>query len=264
MPSHTSTFEQLIAEAEHQPFSGWDFAYLHGRMEERTTTWDYADQVRGRLPGVDALLDMGTGGGEFLSGLAPLPRRTAATEGYAPNVEIARARLEPMGVEVVPIVGAPDNVDIAPGEGRGSLPFPDDHFSLIINRHESYYPAEVYRILRPSGTFITQQVGTEHDQELITLLGGPTGPERAWNLDFAVRQLEQAGFRILDRREEYPETIFRDIGAVVYYLRAVPWELPGFSVESHRDRLAALHRRIEAEGGLRIRGHFFYIEAVKG
>lgn len=263
MPSHTTSFEQLIAEAERQPFSGWDFSYLRGRMQEQTTTWDYAGRVRGRLPGVDVLLDMGTGGGEFLAGLAPLPPRTVATEGYAPNVEIARARLEPLGVEVVPIVGAPDNVDIAPGEGRGSLPFPDDSFSLIINRHESYYPAEVYRILRSSGTFITQQVGAEHDQDLVTLLGGPTDPGPAWNLDFAIDQLEQAGFRIVDRREEFPERLFRDIGAVVYYLRAVPWELPGFTVESHRDRLAALHRRIGAEGGLRTHGHFFYIEAAK-
>jgi len=34
---------------------------------------------------------MGTGGGEFLASLAPLPMHTSATEAYPPNVEIARA-----------------------------------------------------------------------------------------------------------------------------------------------------------------------------
>ncbi|GGL48999.1 hypothetical protein GCM10014719_57780 [Planomonospora parontospora subsp. antibiotica] len=38
--------------------------------------------LRGCLTGAPSLLDLGTGGGEFLSGLAPLPPRTAATEGY--------------------------------------------------------------------------------------------------------------------------------------------------------------------------------------
>jgi len=48
--------------------------------------------VRERLPDVTPLLDMATGGGEFLSSLVPLPPRTVATEGYPPNLEVARRR----------------------------------------------------------------------------------------------------------------------------------------------------------------------------
>jgi hypothetical protein len=110
---------------------------------------------------------------------------------------------------------------------------------------------------------MTQQVGGEHNQELNRLLGAPIGYSTAWNLEFAIRQLEEADLQIVDRREEYPETVFQDIGAAAYYLRAVPWEVPGFNVARYRDRLLALHERIEREGGLRIRGHFFYLEAVK-
>ena len=47
------------------------------------------------------MLDMGTGGGEFLFSLHPLPKTVYATEGYKPNVPIARQRLEPLGVKVV-------------------------------------------------------------------------------------------------------------------------------------------------------------------
>jgi len=256
-------FQGLISEAERQPFSGWDFSYLRGRMREGGLDWDYADLVRRRLSAVDAVLDMGTGGGELLSTLAPLPPRTVATEGYPPNVEIARGRLARLGVEVVAIEGAPDNVHIAPGEGVGSLPFPDQSFPLVINRHESYYPAEVYRILRRGGSFITQQVGGEHNGELNRLLGVAPGYDPRWNLEFAVRQLEEAGLQIINRREAHPETVFLDIGAVVYYLKAVPWQVPDFTVERYRERLAEVHERMGREGGLRIRGHFFYLEAVR-
>jgi SAM-dependent methyltransferase len=256
-------FERLISEAEQQPFSGWNFSFIRDRWHEEGMPWDYAERVRARLPQVEALLDMGTGGGEVLSGLAPLPPRTAATEGYPPNVEIARARLAPLGVAVVPVQGAPDNVDIASGEGIGTLPFPDGSFPLVINRHESFYPAEVFRILREDGRFITQQVGGEHHRELCDLLFGETTYDPAWNPAFAVNQLREAGFRIVEEMEAFPTTDFHDIGAVVYYLKAVPWQVPDFTVEAYRDRLSALHRHIEMIGDLRVRGHIFYIEAVK-
>jgi 2-polyprenyl-3-methyl-5-hydroxy-6-metoxy-1,4-benzoquinol methylase len=120
-----SAFARYVAEATEAPFTGWDFSYLRGRMEEERPTWDYAERVRARFSSVTSLLDMGTGGGEVLASLAPLPARATATEGYPPNVEVARARLAPLGVTVTAIEGAPDNIHIVPGAGIGSLPFPD-------------------------------------------------------------------------------------------------------------------------------------------
>jgi hypothetical protein len=120
------------------------------------------------------------------------------------------------------------------------------------------------RILQPGGAFMTQQVGGEHDQELNRLLGAPRATySPRWNLAFAVEQLQEAGFQIVDQREEYPETEYFDIGAIVYYLEAVPWQVPGFTVDAYRTRLAALHERITAQGSLSVPGHFFYLEAVK-
>lgn len=77
----------LLAEYE-QPFSGWDFSRLAGRRESLRPhdTWDYTATVRRAMGGATALLDMDTGGGEFLATLAPLPPDTVAIEGYPPNV----------------------------------------------------------------------------------------------------------------------------------------------------------------------------------
>jgi hypothetical protein len=47
------------------------------------------EHVRACLEPRHSLLDMGTGGGELLASMAPLPD-VWATEGYPPNVPIAR------------------------------------------------------------------------------------------------------------------------------------------------------------------------------
>ena len=65
--------------------------------------WGYRGMVQKRMKGIDSMLDMGTGGGEFLASLKDLPAKTYATESYVPNILIATARLEPLGVKVVPL-----------------------------------------------------------------------------------------------------------------------------------------------------------------
>lgn len=257
------TFDRLIDQSQRETFSGWDFSPIAGRMQESAVEWDYAALIRRPLDSVDAVLDLGTGGGELLSSLVPLPTRTVATEAYPPNVALAHQRLAPLGITVVEVPGAPDNITIAPGQDLNTLPFTDAAFPLVINRHESYYPSEVFRILQPGGSFLTQQVGGAHNQQVNQLLGAPPAYDPRWDLDFAARQLEATGFLIQDRREAFPQTVFTDIGALVYYLKAVPWQIPGFNVDSYRDRLHAIHERIQADGPLRIPGHFFYLAAVK-
>jgi hypothetical protein len=98
---NSSDFDQLVAEALEQDFSGWDFAWLRDRWFEEDPPWAYESIVVGEIKRVSSLLDMGTGGGEFLASLAPLPNHTVATESYAPNISVARGRLEPLGVSVV-------------------------------------------------------------------------------------------------------------------------------------------------------------------
>jgi hypothetical protein len=57
---------------------------------------------------------------------------------------------------------------------------------------------------------------------------------------------------------------FFHVGALVYFLRKVIWFVPGFTVEKYRDRLKALHERIEADGSFVAYSRRFLIEAVSG
>jgi SAM-dependent methyltransferase len=245
-------FDELLAEATSQEFSGWDFSFMDGRWRESPPTWDYRRLILDRLKRASSLLDMGTGGGEFLASLPLLPADTSATEGYPPNLPLARRRLEPLGVWVE-----------APLSG-GRLPFADGRFDLVINRHEAYVPTEVRRVLAPGGRFLTQQVGGRDNIRLNQVLGAAGARQYGdWDLSRAVHELEEAGLRIVYAREEFPETLFVDVGAVAYYLKAIPWQIDGFSVDEYREPLWALHQTIQADGGLLVTSHRFLVEAER-
>ena len=243
------TFELLIREAQ-RPFLGWDFSYVDNRMVTSPLIWSYTAEILPVLRKANSLLDMGTGGGEFLSRLQPFPEKTFATEAYEPNVPIAKKRLEPLGVEVTQI------------SGDDNLPFEDGLFDLIINRHESYSPTEVHRILSEEGIFLTQQVGGQNDDGLREFfLNKKTSEYSEWSADFAAIELENNGFKILKKKECFPITRFFDVGAIVFYLLAAPWEIPGFTVEKYRDKLFELHSTIFDNGYIDYVSHRFLIKS---
>jgi hypothetical protein len=62
---------------------------------------------------------------------------------------------------------------------------------------------------------------------------------------------------------EHPRTAFHDIGAVVYFLRLVPWIVPGFTVARHRDPLRALHQLIQSHGAFETTASRTLVEATK-
>ncbi|MEV7421024.1 class I SAM-dependent methyltransferase [Streptomyces sp. NPDC091212] len=248
------TFDELIAEAEAVPVDGWNFSWLDGRATEERPAWGYARAMGERMARATAALDLQTGGGETLASVPERPPLTVATEGWPPNVARATALLHPRGVAVV---AAPD---------EPPLPFGDGAFDLVVSRHPvRAWWEEIARVLRPGGTYFSQEVGPASVFELVEFFLGPRSAEERSTRDpeRAARAAERAGLRVVDLRTAALRTEFRDIGAVVYFLRKVVWMVPGFTVERYRDRLAELHRRIEADGPFVATTTRFLIEAVK-
>ena len=232
---------------------GWDFSHLHGRYtEEEELPWDYEAIVRSHLTPDKTLLDMGTGGGEFLLTLGHPPAMTTVTEGYPPNAALCRERLAPLGIRIVE------------ADGEDPLPLPDCAFDLVINRHESYNIPELVRVLKPGGLFITQQVGEDNDRDLAELLlPGTPKPFPGLNAAEQARQFRDAGFTVLRSEEAFRPIRFFDVGALVWFARVIPWEFPGFSVEACFGCLLEAQRILEEKGEIRGMTHRFLIVARK-
>jgi SAM-dependent methyltransferase len=255
----------LLDEAERQPFAGWDFSWLAGRVQVQPLPWDFEALVAEQVATSPDLLDMGTGGGERLSRLTNRPALTVATEAWAPNVPVAAQRLRPLGITVVHVEGAPDNTDQPPDPIVGRLPFVDASFHVVTNRHESFVASEVARILAPGGHFLTQQVGNVWTDDFHRLfdLPLPPRPTGRWELALAQAQVKAAGLEIVARGEDEEQRAFLDVGALAWYLKAIPWTIPGFTIDGFRPRLALLYRRIQAEGPLTVRLPHFWLHARK-
>jgi SAM-dependent methyltransferase len=176
---------------------------------------------------------------------------TVATEPWPPNLPAAAARLGSLGAHVI----AADGLE---------LPFRSEAFDLVVCRHPTVTPwPGIARVLRPGGTFLSQQIGGGNVAELAEALVGP--PKSAFTRSPARERAgaEGAGLEVVDVREAALRCVFDDIAAVVYFLRLVVWIVPDFSVDRYRPQLRALHDRMRDEGPFVATSHRFLIEARK-
>jgi SAM-dependent methyltransferase len=240
-------------QEEQQPFSGWDFSYLDGRMLEDQPGWSYSARAAELLKQAASVVDLDTGGGErFLKLREHWPGKVVATENYPPNVKLASERLAPLGVQVLRV----ELTDFGP------LPFADQEFDLVLNRHSSFNPAEVARVLTAGGTFLTQQIHGLWAADLLAAFdASPQWPEAA--PEKYLPRLRAAELEIIDAREWSGKLAFTEVGALVYYLRAVPWLVPGFSVETHLKNLFQLQKQLEEQDRLVFTARKYLLEARK-
>jgi SAM-dependent methyltransferase len=253
MPSPESDFDALVSAAEAEPVSGWRFPFLEGRRTTHELAWDYTKIARGLVRDADVVLDHGTGGGEILAELGLPHELMVDTESHAPNVPIATRTLEPLGIRVVQVeAGTFDTRGPSIEHPDRRMPFADASFDLVLARHVAFSSAEIFRILRPGGRLLTQmgRVGERRPGEVTLKDHFPGVDVQDWPAWSLTEHLSAAGFVIEDYREQFQRTHFRDIGALVYFLRTVPWAIPDFAVERHRQLLLDMHDHIGRDGSL--------------
>jgi SAM-dependent methyltransferase len=216
-------------------------------MEEDILPWNYKNIVKKYFYGKETLLDMDTGGGEFLASLNNLPKNIFATEGYKPNIPIAKKRLEEKGI----ILNSIDEDNL--------IPFDDEYFDIIINRHGSYDAKELKRVLKKGGIFITQQVGGLNGIDINMAFKTKTMKYIEWCLVKNIEIFKEAGMEIIESRENIGKMKFRDVGAIVYYLKCIPWQVDDFCIEKYYKKLEILNEIIEKDGSINFISHRFYI-----
>ncbi len=233
---------------------GWDFSHISDRyIEEDDLPWDFKSIINNYITDEMNLLDMETGGGEFLLELNHPYSKTSAIEGYKPNVEFCKDKLLPLGI------------DFKEADGAGVLPFRNNQFDIVTNRHGDYTCSELKRILKTNGLFLTQQVGAENDWELIKLLQPEIKEMTYPNQYLAIRQkeLEENGFDILESGEAFRPIKFFDVGALVWFAKIIEWEFINFEVDKYLDNLYKAQEILKRDGAIQGRIHRFYFVARK-
>ncbi|MBO4903343.1 MAG: methyltransferase domain-containing protein [Lachnospiraceae bacterium] len=241
------------AEEKIAHIHGWDFSHIDGRYEEeQDLPWDYKEVIDAYRTEKMKLFDYDTGGGEFLLSLGHPYQNTAATEGYPPNVELCRETLLPLGI------------DFRACDDEAHVPYADDSFDIFINRHGSLNAKEIYRLLKPGGHFVTQQVGAQNDRDLVEMvLGDIPVPFPDAELSVQKNRFEEAGFEVIRAEEAFRSIRFYDVGAFVWFARIIEWEFPDFSVEKCFDKLLEMQCVIDKNGFIEGTTHRFLLVAKK-
>ncbi len=243
-----------LKEENLAPIHGWDFSHISGKFEsEQDLPWNYTEAVKNHLNPELSLLDTDTAAGEFLLSLKHPYNKTSATEFYPPNVKLCREILLPLGI------------DFRQADASRTLPFEDEKFDLIINRHGAYNPVEIHRTLKNGGFFITEQVGAENDREIVQLLlpDIKDSPFPHQYLNIAVQRFKECGLSIVDAQEAFRPIKFYDIGALVWFAHIIEWEFPGFTVNRCLDNLLKAQNLLERNGVIEGKIHRFFLIAKK-
>jgi SAM-dependent methyltransferase len=190
--------EQVLAGVHAR--QGWDFSSMNEARQP--VPWGYSEVVLRYLRGCDAVLDIGTGGGERLRDLAgafgsglgvdadPAMVRFAAENSAAPNLSF---RVSSDRLESVP-----------------------ETFDVIISRHAPFDSVAVAAHLQPGGYFITQQVGEQNMACVKAALSQPRRPPPSQRQSVAA-----SGLRLLAFLEYNVEYVVRDIESLVFWLNAL-------------------------------------------
>ena len=159
-----ATFEERVAEGLSVPVEGWDFSWFDGRATEERPPWGYAGLL-GAADGAapPAALDVETGGGEVLAGVARRPRAPGRD-----RILAAERRRRP------PAVCARSGAMSSQPPTLPRCPSSSCSFDLVVSRHPVVVLwDEIARVLRPGGTYLSQQIGAGTNRELTEFMMGP-------------------------------------------------------------------------------------------
>lgn len=144
-------------------------------IPEGELPWDFAQKVRDFLKPHTRLLFLGEGMRLLPFRHPPEQTAFAGREPFCPYLAPLGIRTEPYDPEA------------------GSLPFGDGEFDLAVAWYAPYDLAQIHRVLKAGGFFLTQQAG-----------GGEGLAPPDYNLENQLPRFRRAGFRVMYQNQAYP------------------------------------------------------------
>ena len=239
----------LQIDAEVGERRGWDFSRVQDDIDP--VPWRYSAVVRAYVQPGNAVLDLGTGGGERF-------RKVAAAVRRAVGVDLDRAALD-----VARRVG--HSADLVQARGQ-ALPFPAACFDVVLSRHAPVWIAEAARVLRPGGVFVTQQIGPENAANIGAVFGCEARAAYACAPDQQIAawagELRARGFAIRAQGAYNVPYFYCDAASLVFWLKAIP--VPAdFEMARHWEQVARIIDGSQSPRGIATNVHRELLVAQK-
>jgi SAM-dependent methyltransferase len=180
--------------------NGWDFSKI--KSTSIGVQWDFYEEVKQICKPNDILLDIGTGGGEKVLGIASSILLLVGIDNSNGMIKTAKSNLKKSRVANVQFIQMTSE----------DLQFPNNFFDVISSCHAPFIASEVAKVLKEGGTFLTQQVSEADKLNLKQAFGrGQSFEEVDGALkDKYIQELKKAGF---------VEVHSFDYNAIEYYQR---------------------------------------------
>lgn len=144
-------------------------------------------------------------GGNFTSQFEHLPPITYSVE---LNPTKARETLEEKGIKVTTFTS------------QGKMPFKDEKLDVVVNELSNYDKFEMYRILKPGGYLVVDQLGSDNYKEIINMFI-PFKLKGQWNKESCQATLSEIGFEIVDSYEDIGRIRFQSLSAVLAFMKSI-------------------------------------------
>lgn len=177
--------------------------------------WDFYREVSAQLSADYFWLDLNSGDGAEVLQLAP--------RAYLVVGLVSKAQIETVAGNLAETAASNSRFFVKDAD---ALRFPDGFFDIVTARNCDFLPAEVARVLRPGGNFITQQVDVDEKANLVEAFGRGRMLNREEPLaEYYARELAKHGFTDIELdyydADEYYRTA-EDLLILLKYSAIIP------------------------------------------
>lgn len=144
-------------------------------------------------------------GGEYVSSFEHLPPITYVVEAKDDEAE---KKLADYSVKVTKLTS------------EGKLPFKDERLDVVVNELSNYDKYDLYRVVKPGGYIVVNQMGSDNYKELINIFL-PFKLHGRWDRESGCQTLSDIGLEIVDSVEEHGYIRFDTLASFVQFMKGI-------------------------------------------
>lgn len=174
-------------------------------VQQSMPTYSSQEIVSRYLDDQSHLAAISLDGGEYVSSFNSLPPITYAVEA---QYEKAQDKLNDRSVKVTRLTD------------DGKLPFKDERLDVVVNELANYDKYDLYRVVKPGGYILVNQMGSDNYKELINIFL-PFKLHGRWDLESGSKTLSEIGLEIVDGVEEHGYVRFNTLTSFIHFMKGI-------------------------------------------